>query len=428
MNKVFVLIKREYLIRVKTKGFIFGTLFLPLFVLFIGLIPVLLGRFAGEGQKQIAVIDLSQRVFNPLDTYLNEIKTDNEGQPLYQLERIETDPGTLEAKKSSLNEQVEKGEWDVFLVIPEDVFTSNQFELYAKNVSNFDFNATLENAVSNVVSVMRLNESGLDHELIDRLIQRVQVKTFKVDEAGAKEESSMASFWISYVMVFLLYMVLIFYGQFVMRGVIEDKVSRVIEVVLSSVKPYQMMAGKIIGIGSVGLTQFLIWIGCLFFISSYGTVLLGQMGTGFNITIPSLSIWVFLSFILYFLLGYFLYAALYAAMGSMASSESDAQNLQWPAVSMIILSFMLMLFVVVRDPTSTLSVVLSLVPFFSPILMFTRISVNSAPLNQVILSIVLSVVMIIGLIWIGGRIFRVGILMYGKRANLKEAIKWIRYS
>jgi ABC-2 type transport system permease protein len=115
-------------------------------------------------------------------------------------------------------------------------------------------------------------------------------------------------------------------------------------------------------------------------------------------------------------------------MGSMASSESDAQNLQWPVVSMIVLSFFLMLFVVVRDPTSTLSVILSLIPFFSPILMFTRISVNSAPLMQVILSIVLSIITIMGLIWITGRIFRVGILMYGKRANLKEAMKWIKYS
>ena len=130
----------------------------------------------------------------------------------------------------------------------------------------------------------------------------------------------------------------------------------------------------------------------------------------------------------FFLIGYFLYAAIYAAMGSMASSDSDAQNLQWPAMSMIMISFFLMLFVVIRNPTGTLSVVLSLIPFFSPILMFTRISVSSAPLNQVILSIVLSVITIIGLIWMGGRIFRVGILMYGKRANLKEAIRWIKYS
>jgi len=428
LNKVFVLIKREYLIRVKTKGFIFGTLFLPLSILLIGLIPILLGHFAGESQKNIAVIDLSRRVFSRFEAFLNETKTNSEGQPVYRLEQIETDPNRLEEQKGSLNKQVEAGERDAFLLIPEDVFENNRFELYAKNVSNFDFNATLENAVSNVISVMRLNESGLDPTLIDRLSQRVRAKTFKVDEAGAREESSMMSFWISYLMVFLIYFILLFYGQFVMRGVIEDKISRVMEVVLSSVKPYQLMAGKIIGIGSVGLTQLLIWIGCLFFVSSYGAVLVGRFGAGTDISIPSLSIWIFLAFILFFLLGYFLYAALYAAMGSMANSESDVQNLQWPVVSMIVLSFFLMLFVVVRDPTSTLSVILSLIPFFSPILMFTRISVNSAPLMQVILSIVLSIITIMGLIWITGRIFRVGILMYGKRANLKEAIKWIKYS
>lgn len=427
MNKMFVLIKREYLIRVKTKGFIFGTLFLPFFILLVSVVPVVLGRFAGEDQKHIAVIDLSQRIFDPLDAFLNETKTDAEGQPLYRLEQVKTDLNGLEEQKKSLNKQIEAGERDAFLLIPEDVFENNRFELYAKNVSNFDFNATLENAVSNVVSVIRLNESGLDPQLIGRLSRRVQAKTFKVSEAGAKEESGVMSFMVSYVMVFLLYMTLLFYGQFVMRGVIEDKISRVIEVVLSSVKPYQLMAGKIVGIGSVGLTQLLIWVGSLFFVSTYGMVMIGRLGSNVDISIPSLSIWTFLAFLLFFLLGYFLYSALYAAMGSMANSEGDAQNLQWPAMSMIILSFVLM-FVIMRNPTGTLAIVLSLIPFFSPILMFTRISVNSAPLFQVILSIVFSLVTIIGLIWVTGRIFRAGILMYGKRVNLKEALKWIKYS
>ncbi len=427
LNKVLFLIKREYLIRVKTKGFIFGTFFLPFFMLLMSVIFVVLGRFAGEDQKQIVVIDLSRRVFDPLDVFLNETKTDAEEQPLYRLEQMETDLNELEELKGFLNKQVEEGERDAFLLIPEDVFENNQFELYAKNVSNFDFNATLENAISNVVSVIRLNESGLDPQLVGRLSQRVRIKTFKVDEAGAKEESGMASFWMNYIMVFLLYMMLIFYGQFVMRGVIEDKISRVIEVVLSSVKPYQLMAGKIIGIGSVGLTQFIIWVASLFFISTYGMGLVGQLRAGTNIPIPSIGVWTFVAFILFFLIGYFLYAALYAAMGSMANSEGDAQNLQWPALSMIIFSFMLM-FVIMRNPTGMLAVILSLIPFFSPILMFTRISLNSAPLNQVIFSIVLSIMTIIGLIWTGGRIFRIGILMYGKRANLKEALKWIKYS
>ncbi len=390
-------------------------------------IPLIIGRFAGVGQKNITVIDLSQRIFSPFEAFLNETKTNTEGQPIYRLEQLKANPNTLEEQKSSLNNQVEKGDLDAILLIPEDIFENNQFELYVKNVSNLDFNATLENAVSNVVSTMRLNESGLDPDLVSKLNQRVRAKTFKVEKAGAKEESSAMAFGINYVMVIFLYMTLLLYGQFVMRGVIEDKISRVIETVLSSVKSYQLMAGKIIGIGSAGLTQLLIWIGSLFFVSKYGMVLIGRLGTNINIPIPSLSAWTFLAFILFFLLGYFLYSTLYAAMGSMASSESDVQNLQLPAMSMIFLSFMLM-FVVIRDPTGTLAVVLSLIPFFSPILMFTRISVHSAPLIQVIISIVLCIGTITGLIWVTGRIFRVGILMYGKRATLKEAVKWIKYS
>ncbi len=300
--------------------------------------------------------------------------------------------------------------------------------MYAKNISNMEFNANMERAVSRAVGNVRLAQSGLDQALVHKLTRGVDIKTFKVSEEGTKEESGLVAFGVSYVMIFILYMALIFYGQFVMRGVYEDKNSRVVEVVLSSVKADQLMAGKIIGIGGAGLTQFLVWALFIILASTYGVALMNIYAPGAGqIPLPSISFSVYLFFFIFFILGYFIYATLYATLGSMVTDEADAQSLQWPVTMLIVLGFLFMFFIL-NNPNSTLAVVLSLIPFFTPLLMFLRHSVGAAPLWQVLLSVVLMIVSIYGLIRLTGRIFRVGILMYGKKPTLPEVIKWIKYS
>lgn len=224
-------------------------------------------------------------------------------------------------------------------------------------------------------------------------------------------------------MVFMLYMVLIFYGQFVMRGVIEDKSSRVVEVLLSSARPHEIMTGKILGIGAAGLIQMAVWGLCLLLMSVYGALLVPAD----KIPIPSLSVWTVLAFLAFFVIGYFLYASLYAALGSTGNVESEMQNLQWPALAPLIFAMIVMM-AIVKNPEGTMAVVLSMIPFFSPMLMFLRISLHSAPLGQVLICFVLCLLTIAGMIWLAGRIFRVGILMYGKRPTLPEVLKWIKYS
>jgi ABC-2 type transport system permease protein len=243
-----------------------------------------------------------------------------------------------------------------------------------------------------------------------------------VAEGGVKEESGELAFVLSYILVFILYMMLILYGVGVMRGVIEDKSSRVVEILLSSAKPYQIMAGKVLGIGAVGLVQITVWGLCAFLLSTLGAIFAIMA----RIPLPSISGWTIVAFVGFFLIGYMLYASLYAALGSMGNSESDMQSLQFPAIAPLIFSIVVVM-AIVKDPNGTMAVVLSMIPFFSPMLMFLRISLHAVPLYQVILCLALCILTIGFMIWFSGRIFRIGILMYGKRPTFPEVLKWIRY-
>jgi ABC-2 type transport system permease protein len=428
VNKSLVFIKRECLTRIKTKAFIIGTLIVPLVVLVLVILPSLFMHSGKEGGRTFAVIDLSKKLVSPLQALTAEEKKNDQGKPLYVLTPVEADSGSLVSKKQELNGQVLKGKFDAFLVIPPDIFENNRFEIYAKNISNFELNESLSRMMSSTVSRIRLSESGLDPEVVRKLNASVKAETFKVQEGGAKKESGEMAFIVSYLMVFMIYMVLIFYGTFVMRGVIEDKTSRVVEVLLSSAKPHQIMAGKILGIGAAGLIQITVWGVCLLLASTYGLAMAKQFAPAVQkIPLPSISIWVILGFILFFLLGFFLYAGLYAALGSLGNSESEMQNLQYPILAPIVLSLMLM-FYLLKNPDGSAAVVLSMIPYFSPILMFLRISLHAVPLVQVILCIAICLLTIAVQIWVSGRIFRVGILMYGKRPTLPEVLKWIRIS
>ena len=427
MKKTFALIKREYLFRVRTKGFLIGTLLMPVFILVVTLMPIMFAKANSDQIVRIAIIDFSNKVKIPLISSLDSYKSNN-NQSLYDMRPVEIKQNELEETKYKLNKDISSGHLDMFLVIPGDVLESNYFELYSKNISNFELNERMKNRVSLALNNIRLAESGLDAVLVRNLMKSTEVKTFKVGGKGAKQESGGAAFGITYALVLILYMALILYGTFVMTSVIEDKNSRVIEVIVASVKPHQFMAGKIIGTGAAGLTQFFVWVIFTALASTYGMVVARQFAPQIsNFPIPSISIWVYVAFLLFFLLGYFLYSTLYAMVGSMVNSLQESQNLQWPVMSFLIIG-MLMMMGIIKNPDSTLAVVLSLIPFFTPLLMFLRIAVGAAPLWQVVLSIVIMFVTIWGLVIIAGRIFRVGILMYGKRPTLPEVMKWVKYS
>lgn len=426
MTKVFAIIKREYLLRVKTKGFLIGTLLLPVFIIAISFLPAIMMQTNTGGGMEIAIVDQTQQLYEPVSESFANLKS-GRGEPRYRLREVRLNQD-IEDIKSDLNQQVSNGELSAFIVLPDTIFESNRFELHAKNLGNFNFVQDVERTVSNVVREMRLAESGLDTELVKKLNRWVNVTTFKVGETGSQEQRAEVSFIFSMVMGLLIYMMLILYGMFVMRAIIEDKNSRVVEVIISSVRPAHFMAGKVLGIGATGLTQFLIWIVTALLISMYGLLFVQSFAPSVSeLAFPAISPWVYAAFVAFFLLGYFFYATLSAAIGSMVNSDSEAQSYQWIIMFPIILSFFFM-FAVNNNPDSTLSVILSLIPFFTPILMFSRILLEAAPLWQVLLSFAIMIASIWGSLWVCGRIFRIGILMYGKKPNLPQVLKWIKYS
>ena len=425
MNKLWTIFKREYLSRVKTKGFIIGTAIAPLFIVIISIGPGLLINLKSEQTKQISVIDLSGIVYQKLTNALSD--TTKTGERIYNFTQINCTAKNLDETKTQLSQSVDKDEIDSYLFIPKDVIEKNKVEYYAKNVSNFDENRIYQNTISRILNNYRLEQSNLDPELINSLRKWINLRTFKVTRGGAEKEDRGLSFVVTFIMVMFLYMALIMYGAFVMRSVYEEKLSRVVEIIISSCKPFQLMAGKVLGIGAVGLTQYFIWAAVAALLTIYSSSIVNIFwGGASDFSIPTIPISVLIYFVIFFVLGYLLYATLYAALGAMVNSDQDAQQLQFPVVMIIVLAF-IFAFYIIRNPTTNLSVIISLIPFLSPITMFTRIAVLTPPFGEIALSIALLLATIIFMIWLAGKIFRIGILMYGKRPTLPELLNWIKY-
>jgi ABC-2 type transport system permease protein len=426
VRKFLTILRREYVSRVKTKGFILGTILIPLFMIGISVLPAITMLLKTEDQRRIAVIDMSGEIFDRLLSILDD--STEAGARKFDLRRRDAGVEDLEAVKKSLADEIDREKLDSYIYLPANVLETSKAELYGRVVSNFRENERLEDAISRIVTETRIKRSGLDPDAVRQLTQGVSLTTFKVGPGGKEEEDRGYSFGLAYGLAMFLYTTMFIYGAIILRSVIEEKSSRVVESVISSVKPFHLMAGKIFGVGAVGLTQFLIWTLALAAVSLYGVQIVGMMAPAAKgVNLPTVPIGVLVAFVVYFLLGYFLYATLYAAVGAMVNSDQEAQQLQWPIVILIIIPIMFIMFII-QNPASQTSFILSLSPFFAPILMIARIVVQMPPLWEILLSMLIMAATIFGLIWVVGKIYRVGVLMYGKRPNLPELIKWIRYS
>ncbi len=428
MKKLITIIKREYLTRVRTKGFIIGTILMPVFILGISIVPALVTVITSEEQKTIAVIDFTQKAYEGLQRELDQ--TNDAGQRIYLLKRLIVKPENLEPVKQELIKEVDQEKFFGILIIPPDVFETNRVEFYAKNVSNFRQNQQIQDAVSRVIREIRIRQAGLDQELVESITREVNLTTFKIGPGGEKKEERGQTFIVAYILVFFLYMAMILYGNFVLRAVIEDKSSRVVELLVSSIDPFKLMAGKIFGVGAVGLTQFIIWALAAALIMVYSGALLGLFGvdpTGKNLPILELDMTILVYFVVFFVLGYILYATLYAAIGAMVNSEQEAQQLISPLILLLVIP-MIMIAYIIGNPHTPTSIAFSMIPFFSPMIMFTRIVVDVPPTIEILVSIGILIASILLLIYLSAKIFRVGILMYGKRPTLPEVMRWIRQS
>jgi ABC-2 type transport system permease protein len=387
-------------------------------------VPVLVSVISVDKQETIGVVDLSGNVFAGLKNKLDMKLKDGQRRYLLTEYKVRKD---MDGLRKELNQQVLSDELTAYLIIPKNISEGGTAEYYSRNVSDFDKLRSINTAVNSVVIEKRLNKEGLDSSKITEYLKRIRWKNNKVTKRGVEEDTG-GTFIIAYFLVLILYMTLFFYGSIIMRGVIEEKTSRVVEVVLSSLKPFQLMMGKLLGIAAVGFTQYTIWALFGLAVSKYGGSLVsGIFPQAQSFKMPSMPAYIFVYFVVFFILGYFLYGTLYAAIGSVVNSEKEAQQLLFPISMFLIVPILLIMFVM-RSPSSSVSVILSLIPFFTPILMLLRISILLPPFIQVAGSIVIMILMILLMVWLVSKIYRVGILMYGKRPNMKEIIKWVRYS
>ncbi|HEX7180257.1 MAG TPA: ABC transporter permease [Thermoanaerobaculia bacterium] len=430
LENVVVVAKREYLQRIKSKGFWIGTLILPLFVLAATVVPSVLMSKSRTSQT-IVVVDETGRVAGeigrerPGKEAADAVRRDADRIARFDIQNEKAAADT-EVQRQALNRRVLDKEIDAWVWIGNDVFAGKPVEYHSRTVSNVFTQEVLEDDISDAVRRVRLTAAGFDPDRVGELSEAVDLQAVKVSETGSRREGGIAGAAFSYILFLLLYMVLAVWGQQVMNGVLEEKSSRVVEVVISSLRPFELMMGKLSGICLVGLTQFTIWLGTLLVVTI--PQVLGTLATlPEGVTLPTVTVAMVVNFAILFVLGFFLFSTFYAAIGAAFNNVQEAQQVASVAVFFLVIPAFLMM-PIINDPNSTMAVVTSLIPLFTPLLMTLRISLEMPPLWQILLSYVLTIAFLWGMIWVCARIYRMGILMYGKKPTFKELWKWVRYA
>jgi ABC-2 type transport system permease protein len=420
VQRIVAVIRREYLERVRTKAFWISTILVPIFLGAVMILPAWLAA-RGGGKFQVAVLDLSGRFFEPVQDEVERLLSGDDEKLNVNL--LQQDSGTdPEATRERLKTEVQNKTFDGLLVIPATMPDEGQPEYIAPNVAAFKLLTVIERSVNNVMVADRLTHAGLDPEAVQDLTRRVGLKTFKLGKGGEETSDQGQTFILAYIFMMIIYITVLMYGIYVMRGVLEEKSSHVVEVVISTVKPFELMLGKILGIGAVGLTQFVIWAALMAAISAPGAA--AAVGVS-GMELPSIPAQLLLFFVVYFVLGFLLYGTLYAGIGAAFDTEQEAQNFQGLVTMFLVVPLVLMM-QILNQPDGTLSVVLSLIPFFTPMLMFLRMTLTPVPAIQLATSVVLMVGAILACTWFVAKIYRVGILMHGSKPKFKDLVRWIR--
>jgi ABC-2 type transport system permease protein len=427
MHNTLIIAKREYLERVRSRSFMIMTLLIPALMFGVTVVPTLLmNRGSGE-TKHIAVVaadrDTAEMIRSRIEEKQDEKKQDagsagkSEITPVRFTVDVSTD--TSDAARTALTEKVKDKQLDGLLWATPDAIKARKLDFVTRDTSSFIENSVLGQSVSDALRRSALKNKGLKEDDIDAALQPIDVEPRS--PMGKDAPNPQVMFFATLGMVMVLYMTVLLYGINVMRSILEEKTSRIMEVMLSTASAKQMMAGKILGVGAIGLTQVAIWAGTSLVFAA------GPLAASSAMLKGVLSIKLLFFFPLYFLLGYILYSTLCAAVGSMVNSEQEAQQLQFLVMMPMILSIVVIM-QIFQHPNSQLAFWGSMFPFTAPLVMFTRIAMQTPPPWQIALSIALMIATIYGMIWLCGRIYRVGILMYGKKPTLPEILKWIKYA
>jgi ABC-2 type transport system permease protein len=444
MKKLWTIVKREYLTRVNSKAFIFSTILGPIVMAAFVVVPVLIAMIDTGEVTRIAIVDHTGRIY---DRVRESITNSGDGSrftglPMdmsqspkerasqagvattadFEVEKVEPAGRALEDLKRELNERVRREELDGYILIPADVFTGKKAEYYGRNVGDFITSIRIEEGLSSAVNEQRLADAGVDHEVLRELSKRVIVDTFKVSEEREIQDSG-EGFFLVLGVGFLVFIMILMYGGAVLSAVIEEKETRIAEVLFSSVRAFPLMLGKLVGVSLVALTQFAIWGLIIGGFSLFGVATLQRQGV--DLPMPPVSATNVACFLLFFLLGFFMYASVYAVIGAIVTTYDESQGFLMVAIVPLILSFYLV-FPVVRSPESTVAFWASIIPLSSPVIMPVRIVSQAVPFWQIGLSLLTCFGMAILLTWLAARIYRIGMLMYGKRATIPEVWRWLR--
>jgi ABC-2 type transport system permease protein len=432
MRNIFLIARREYLERVRTKSFLIMTILIPLMMAGFLLGPSLLMNPMSHGAKHLVIVASHPQTAETIRQELTKAQGEQNKQiadsKKNTLKRtaetpseltVDVDTNTSADERAALSQKVRNKQLDGVIWATDEALAAEKIPFITRDTSSFIQNATIGLGVDRALHREALKAKGLSDQEIDSVLKRLDVDP--QDPTGTGSGNPQITFVVSFIMVMILYMSVLLYGINVMRAILDEKTSRIMEVMLSVSRPNEMMAGKILGVGAVGLTQIAIWIGTAVVMMGGNLVASGEQLKGV-ITWQML-----LAFAVYYLLGFALYSTVYAAIGAMVNSEQEAQQLQFLAVLPLAASLGIM-FNVIQFPNSTIAVWASIFPFTSPLIMFSRIAVQIPSLWQIGLSLGVMIATIVGMVLLCGRIYRVGILMYGKKPTLPEIIKWLRYA
>jgi ABC-2 type transport system permease protein len=427
----WLIIKREYLERVRQRSFLVLTLLLPAIMGGAILIPAKFSSMKSDKTQRVVVVTSTTQFGEIVRRQLvASVKTDNEtastannsannndrekdtdsGDKSSRNYAIEVDSNTSEAERSTLRTRVNAGDIDGFLWLSDDAIAGRKVTYYGRESTGFMEKSWLSDRLDRAILLQELSQRGVTAPQADALLKPIKLETIHLEAGRETKADDKGMFYAIFAMVMLLY-----------TAVLEEKNSRVMEVLLSSATSTELMAGKLIGVGAVGLTQIGIWI---VMAAVYAFPALAASASVGEIRIPPLTL---AAFALFFVLGYLLFSTVYAAIGAVITSEQEGQQLQFVIILPLLIS-VFMMGPVMRAPDSPVAVWASMVPFFSPVLMYLRVAVRPPPVWQIALSLFLLVATIAGILILCARIYRIGILMYGKRPTLPEIIKWLKYA
>lgn len=447
MKKFLAVVKHEYKKIVLKWTFLLGTLLFPVIGACFAFIPALIFSIKGEPTR-IVIVDQSQKIAPRLKENLSPGKlaakadqaakeaiktidqpksgprTGGPGQTIQGFVFIDLPPGdrSVDDIRSELNKMAANDKIDAYLIVPANVESPDaKFEFRSRKAGDFVAGEILRDAVNQAVRSQRLSDANISEDKVKELSKNVDIDTKSLDDQGREKDSDML-LAASFVIGMMIYITLAIYGQVIMGAVVEEKETRIAEILFSSARPFELMLGKLVGVGLAGLTQLGIWVLSLSALLAFIAVQADLSSILGNL--PHISPLMVGYFLLYFLLGYFAYASVFALIGSVVTTVQEGGQFAFPPVMVMLIGFYFS-FAVIRDPNSSLSFWVSISPFFAPMTMPIRILAETPPFWQIALSVGINVLTIAALVFIASRVYRVGMLMYGKRATLPEIWKWM---